>query len=68
MDNLDMAQEHEERHRRLSLSNARVRSVANSVTECECCGAPIGEARKKALPSARLCMRCQTLSETRRGV
>lgn len=68
MDNLDMAQEHEERHRRLSLNNARVQSIANSVTECEYCCAPIGEARKKAMPSARLCMCCQTLLETRRGV
>ncbi len=68
MDNLDKAQENEELHRSISVNNARIQPIANSVTECEFCGLLIGEARKKAMPSARLCLSCQTLLEKRRGV
>ncbi|MGM8227045.1 DksA/TraR family C4-type zinc finger protein [Cellvibrio sp. ARAG 10.3] len=31
-----------------------------SLTHCEECGAPIPEARQKAMPGVRLCVACQT--------
>ena len=30
-----------------------------SLTHCEACGAPIPEARQKAMPGVRLCVACQ---------
>ncbi|ANG92144.1 DksA/TraR family C4-type zinc finger protein [Enterobacteriaceae bacterium 155047] len=41
---------------------ARVRgelSTGESLTECEECGEPIPEARRKAVPGVRLCLACQ---------
>lgn len=41
---------------------ARVRSrmpKGESLTECEECGEPIPEARRKALPGVRLCIACR---------
>lgn len=41
---------------------ARARSrlpVGESLCECEECGGPIPEARRKALPGVRLCLQCQ---------
>jgi phage/conjugal plasmid C-4 type zinc finger TraR family protein len=41
---------------------ARVRSrlpQGESLTDCEDCGEPIPEARRKALPGVRLCIACQ---------
>ncbi|EFL49939.1 transcriptional regulator, TraR/DksA family [Solidesulfovibrio fructosivorans JJ]] len=41
---------------------ARVRSRmprGESLSECEECGEPIPEARRKALPGVRLCVACQ---------
>lgn len=34
--------------------------VGKSLGHCEVCGAPIPEARRKALPGVRLCVPCQT--------
>jgi len=34
---------------------------------CEICGAPIDPARLKVIPSACLCLSCQTHAETKRG-
>ena len=41
---------------------ARARSrlpKGESLAECEACGEPIPEARRKALPGVRLCIACQ---------
>lgn len=45
---------------------ARVRSrlpKGESLAECEECGEPIPEARRKALPGVRLCLLCQEESD-----
>lgn len=40
-----------------------------SLTHCEECGAEIPEARRKALPGVRYCVRCQSeLEKTRKTV
>ena len=47
---------------------ARVRSrlpQGSSFVECEECGDPIPEARRKALPGVRLCLPCQEEQDTR---
>lgn len=36
-----------------------------SLTHCEECDAPIPEARRKAVPGVRLCVRCQTEQDKR---
>ncbi|MBL4609685.1 MAG: DksA/TraR family C4-type zinc finger protein [Pseudomonas sp.] len=36
----------------------------DSLTHCEECDAPIPEARRKALPGVRLCVRCQQARDT----
>lgn len=36
----------------------------DSLTHCEECEAPIPEARRKALPGVRLCVRCQQDRDT----
>ena len=41
---------------------ARARSrlpKGESLSECEACGEPIPEARRKALPGVRMCIACQ---------
>ncbi len=68
MDNPDKAQETEELLRSIALNQPREQPIACLAVECEECADPIGEARKKAMPSARLCLSCQTLWEKRRGV
>jgi len=35
----------------------------DSATECDECGAPIPEARRKAIPGVRLCIECQSALE-----
>ncbi len=68
MDNLDKAMEIEELLRTIALNQPRSKPVAHHATDCEECGDPIGEARKKVMPSARLCLSCQTLLEKRSGI
>lgn len=47
----------------------RVRSqipAGESLTECEACGTPIPEGRRKVLPGVRLCVTCQEAQDTER--
>ena len=37
-----------------------------SLTECEECGEPIPEARRKAVPGVRRCVACQTEADSQR--
>lgn len=65
-DPLDRAQELEERQRQEAI--ARVRSQTSppdleGFEDCENCGNEIPEARRRAMPSARLCVFCQAKSE-----
>lgn len=44
----------------------KARSVlggGESLTHCEACGEPIPEARRKALPGVRTCVRCQEAAD-----
>ncbi|MGH8126282.1 MAG: DksA/TraR family C4-type zinc finger protein, partial [Rhodanobacteraceae bacterium] len=50
---------------------ARVRSKRQSgpgLTHCAECGAPIPEARRRAVPGVRLCVQCQTDHDRDEGV
>lgn len=62
-DTLDMASLLEQRQRDAALACALGYEKPNSVMTCELCGEPIGAARKKAVPSARLCVNCQSKKE-----
>ena len=62
MDIADKAQRREQNERDAALAN-RIHYEPNAATECEECGREIGEARKKAMPSATLCIRCQSKKE-----
>jgi DnaK suppressor protein len=47
---------------------ALARMDAGSYGDCESCGEPIGLARLRARPEARLCVDCQSLAERRHRV
>ena len=42
-------------------------TVGESATKCDECGAPIPEARRKAIPGVRLCIDCQSAHEKERS-
>ncbi len=65
-DLMDSAQELEIKQRESALRHVRPKRAANSINECVECGKPIGERRKRAVPSATLCLSCQTQKEERR--
>jgi phage/conjugal plasmid C-4 type zinc finger TraR family protein len=37
-----------------------------SLSECEACGEPIAQARRKAMPGVRLCIRCQQEKDSKK--
>jgi phage/conjugal plasmid C-4 type zinc finger protein, TraR family len=50
---------------------ARARSrlpKGESLSHCEECGAPIPEARRRALPGVRLCIECQKAEDRQQNV
>lgn len=62
-DLIDKANEQAQRHRDAAIAAARLKQqalIANDATECEDCEKPIGEQRKKYMPSATRCIPCQT--------
>jgi len=49
-----------------AVSSARARMpMGDGRAECEECGEPIPEARRRALTGARTCVRCQSLRDKR---
>ena len=42
-----------------TIEDAVARARGESLEECEECGEPIPEARRKAIPGVRLCITCQ---------
>lgn len=69
MDEIDIAQHHAEEWERIN-ERARLARMANelqalNVKECEECGAEIGAARKRILPTAKLCIDCAEIKERR---
>lgn len=65
MDDIDRAQEAEAKFRTLAIQAATGSRGRQSATECVECGAPIPEARQKAVPGCRLCVECQAEAEKR---
>ena len=57
---LDMA-----RRRQLARTDALL--AGEGAEDCEDCGEPIPEARRKALPGCRTCVDCQSVREARRN-
>lgn len=63
MDELDRAQEIEERDRHAALASHRERLRGSGREFCICCGDPIGADRLEAVPNAVRCIGCQTARE-----
>jgi len=60
VDAADIAAEREAIHREESLARVRAIQASGPSREiCEECGESIPEARQKAVPGCRLCVRCQ---------
>jgi len=64
-DEIDIAQQHEYEERERHILNARSKPTSVSRLTCDCCGAPIPEARRIAVPGVELCVTCQTISESK---
>ncbi|SEL09003.1 transcriptional regulator, TraR/DksA family [Kosakonia sacchari] len=64
-DEIDIAQQHEYEERERHILNARSKLTSVSRLTCDCCGAPIPEARRIAVPGVELCVTCQTISESK---
>lgn len=65
-DDCDVAQALDERIRAGMIAAARAQIEGEGADECEDCGAPIGAARRAALPSATRCVDCQERRERRK--
>jgi phage/conjugal plasmid C-4 type zinc finger TraR family protein len=65
VDEADISSELEEIARRNSLDAAlmRKKTAAESLTECEDCGEPIPEARRRAVGGCRRCIDCARKAE-----
>lgn len=65
MDEMDYAQERAAEYTADALRDHwRQQPMGQGLSHCEECGDPIPEARRRAMPTARLCMPCQTDLET----
>lgn len=60
MDDCDLGSQHENLFRRRAIDKARGRKFpGQSRAECDDCGEPIPEARRKAVPGCTRCVACQ---------
>ena len=59
----EQGEERVERERDAAIERARASLKQAGADDCEDCGRPIGEARRKAMPSAVRCIRCQEAAE-----
>lgn len=67
MDDIDRAQAADTQHREQALkAMARGRTTGKSKSKCIDCEAPIPEARRKAVPGVKRCVKCEELIEKRR--
>ena len=62
-DEIDQAQALEERQRELSLGRQAAAMAGDGREDCAVCGEPIGEERRRAMPSATRCIECQERRE-----
>ena len=66
-DDADNAQKAIDSAMRMALSRTLAPELpANPDLDCDRCGELIGDARKAAMPSARLCIVCETARSSRR--
>ncbi|HIC7644609.1 TraR/DksA family transcriptional regulator [Pseudomonas lundensis] len=63
MDNIDQANERAEMYLKAQLDAATKRTVLPAAHECDECGEPIPEARRRTVPGVRLCIDCKELEE-----
>lgn len=72
-DDIDRAQELEERQRDTALRRQATRAglagktMADSAHECQDCGDPIPQTRRWAVPGCTRCVRCQADQERHQG-
>lgn len=62
-DSMDLVQQRVAENLARNLANAINRPALPSAFFCECCDAPIPEARRKALDGVTLCVTCKELDE-----
>lgn len=60
---VELAEKRVEDEKQQMIKHAQASLVPTAEAECIDCGEPISAARKKVLPSAKTCMRCQMLRE-----
>lgn len=59
----DLAAERSEQERDAGIADARIALSQPGSANCHNCGEPISEGRRRAVPSARRCIKCQTILE-----
>jgi phage/conjugal plasmid C-4 type zinc finger TraR family protein len=62
-DDADHSQKHEEAERHSGVSKAILSLQQEGCDRCIDCGTPIGDERRKAMPSAQRCIWCQNYME-----
>lgn len=62
----EMAEQRVEEEKEAAIAGARRALAGLGQADCEECGRPIGEARRKAIPSAIRCFACQDAMEAER--
>lgn len=69
MDIVDQAQarQEEELARHIAAARGKAGRGAASARECEDCGNPIPDARRRAAPGCRTCIECARVAEARRS-
>ncbi|MFD1330243.1 TraR/DksA C4-type zinc finger protein [Mycoplana ramosa] len=55
----ELGEERVERERDVAIERARASLKQEGSDDCEDCARPIGQARRKAMPSATRCISCQ---------
>lgn len=63
MDDIDQANIEIERETKRALDKIKTTQQDSGISDCVDCGEEIGEARKKAVPSAVRCFDCQSLAD-----
>ncbi len=59
----ELSEQRVEQEKEAAIAAARSALAGPGLIECEECGKPIGEARRRAMPSATRCVVCQTIHE-----
>lgn len=59
----ELSEQRVEQEKEAAIAAARSALAGPGLVECEECGKPIGEARRRAMPSATRCILCQDVHE-----